>query len=161
VEVVMDAPIAIPQRKRIMLPILVVLFLISYGLLTLLVVEQGRTIDSQRGLIREIFSDSAQLNAMKKTLIQKQGEARAHKQAHGQTPSSQAQALSSQSQTNQTEANQGQPTQSQSVQTPSSQVTQQGSAKNRNAGKVRKVVPQKPPTMASDAPDSRRNVVHI
>jgi hypothetical protein len=159
VEVVMDAPIAIPQRKRIMLPILVVLFLISYGLLTLLVVEQGRTIDSQRGLIREIFSDSAQLNAMKKTLIQKQSEARAHKQAHGQAPSSQAQAPSSQS--NQTEANQDQPTQSQSVQTPSSQVAQQGSAKNHNAGKVRKAVPQKPPTMASDAPDSRRNVVHI
>jgi hypothetical protein len=154
-----------------MLPILVVLFLISYGLLTLLVVEQGRTIDSQRGLIREIFSDSAQLNAMKKTLTQKQSEARARTQAHGQAPSSQAQALSSQSQSSRSQSTQSQltqdqsaqspSTQSQSVQTPSSQVAQQGNAKNHNAGKVRKVVPQKPPTMASDAPDSRRNVVHI
>jgi hypothetical protein len=158
----MDSTIAMPQQpKRIMLPILVVLFLISYGLLTLLVMEQGRTIDSQRGLIREMFSDSAQLNAIKKTLVLKQNEARTRTQAHGQAPSSQAQALTSQSQSNQTEANQGQPTQSQSVQTPSSQVTQQGSAKNHSAGKLRKAVPQKPPTMASDAPDSRRNVVHI
>ena len=33
-----------------MLPVFVVLFLVSYGLMTLLVVEQGRTIDNQRSL---------------------------------------------------------------------------------------------------------------
>ena len=42
-----------PKPKNAMLPILVVLFLISYGLMSVLVVEQGRTIDSQRNLIRE------------------------------------------------------------------------------------------------------------
>jgi hypothetical protein len=149
----MDSTIAIPHPKRVMLPLLVVLFLISYGLLALLVVEQGRTIDSQRGLIRDIFSDSAQLNAMKKTLIQKQNEARARAQARGQAPSPQAQAPSSQ------DSAQSPSTQSQSG--PSSQVLQKDGVKNRATGKLRKEIPQKPPTAASDTPDARRNVLHI
>ena len=148
----MDSTIAIPQQpKRVMLPVLVVLFLISYGLLTLLVVEQGRTIDSQRDLIRNIFSDTAQLNAMKKTLVLKQNDARARTQVHGQAPSSQAQAPSSQVPS----------AQSQSAQTPSSQIMRENTAKSSNTGKLRKVVPQKPPSAASDTPDSRRNVLHI
>jgi len=150
----MDSTIAIPHPKRVILPLLVVLFLISYGLLALLVVEQGRTIDSQRGLVRDMFSDSAQLNAMKKTLIQKQNEAHARAQAHGQAPSSQAQAPSSQDQSAQSPS-----TQSQSG--PSSQVMQKDGAKNRTAGKLRKETPQKPPTAESDTPDARRNVLHI
>jgi hypothetical protein len=54
-----------PKPKNAMLPILVVLFLISYGLMSVLVVEQGRTIDSQRHLIRDLFNDSVQLSALK------------------------------------------------------------------------------------------------
>ena len=54
-----------PKPKISMLPILVVLFLISYGLMSVLVVEQGRTIDSQRHLIRDLFNDSVQLSALK------------------------------------------------------------------------------------------------
>ncbi|MFZ0480623.1 MAG: hypothetical protein WAL71_15900 [Terriglobales bacterium] len=48
-----------------MLPILIVLFVISYAILTLLVVEQGRVIESQRSLIREMLKDSNQLAALK------------------------------------------------------------------------------------------------
>jgi hypothetical protein len=48
-----------------MLPLLVVLFLVSYAILTLLVVEQGRTIESQRSLLREMLKDSTQLAALK------------------------------------------------------------------------------------------------
>ncbi len=48
-----------------MLPILVVLFVISYILLTMLVFEQGKTIESQRTLIREMLKDSNQLAAIK------------------------------------------------------------------------------------------------
>jgi hypothetical protein len=44
-----------------MLPILVVLFIFSYAILTALVFEQGQTIESQRGLIREMLKDSTQL----------------------------------------------------------------------------------------------------
>ena len=53
------------KRKSALLPILTVLFLISYGIMTMLIVEQGNTIDAQRLLIKQLFSDSAQLNAMK------------------------------------------------------------------------------------------------
>ncbi len=48
-----------------MLPLLIVLFLVSYAILTLLVVEQGRTIESQRSLLREMLIDSTQLSALK------------------------------------------------------------------------------------------------
>jgi hypothetical protein len=48
-----------------MLPLLIVLFLVSYAILTLLVVEQGRTIESQRSLLREMLKDSNQLAALK------------------------------------------------------------------------------------------------
>jgi hypothetical protein len=44
-----NAPTA--PKKHGWLPLLVVLFLISYGLMTMLIVEQGRTIESQRALI--------------------------------------------------------------------------------------------------------------
>jgi hypothetical protein len=48
-----------------MLPVLVVLFIFSYAILTLLVFEQGKTIESQRALIREMLSDSNQLAQLK------------------------------------------------------------------------------------------------
>jgi hypothetical protein len=56
-----------PQKtsRTTMLPLLIVLFLVSYAILTLLVVEQGRTIESQRGLLREMLKDSTQLAALK------------------------------------------------------------------------------------------------
>ena len=48
-----------------MLPFLVVLFLISYGLMALLVVEQDRTITNQRSLINQVIGDSLELTALK------------------------------------------------------------------------------------------------
>lgn len=59
-----DAPAA--QKKQGWLPLLTVLFLLSYGLMTMLIVEQGRTIESQRSLIRQLFRDSQELSAVKK-----------------------------------------------------------------------------------------------
>ena len=47
---------ATSKPGRSLLPVLTILFLVSYGLLTMLVVEQGRTIDSQRSLIQMLFS---------------------------------------------------------------------------------------------------------
>jgi hypothetical protein len=43
----------------------VVLFVASYAILTLLVVEQGRTIEAQRGLLRDMLKDSTQLAELK------------------------------------------------------------------------------------------------
>jgi hypothetical protein len=58
------------KPKHSMLPVLVVLFLISYGLLATLVVEQNRTISAQRSLLHKMFGDSMQLAAMKKAATQ-------------------------------------------------------------------------------------------
>jgi hypothetical protein len=52
-------------RPTAILPLLVILFIVSYGILTMLVFEQGQTIESQRGLIHEMLRDSSQLAALK------------------------------------------------------------------------------------------------
>lgn len=74
-----NAPAA--TKKVGWLPLLTVLFLISYGLMTMLIVEQGETIESQRVLIRELFRDSTELSALKKA-----------QQEHVQLPSAKTQA---------------------------------------------------------------------
>jgi hypothetical protein len=84
-----------PKPRHSALPILVVLFVISYSLMTLLVFEQARTIESQRGLIHSLFQDSSQLNRLKIEAIQAQQRAAAQAQAEaaqhaqGKTPSTQ------------------------------------------------------------------------
>ena len=116
-----------------MLPVLIVLFLVSYGLMALLAVEQDRTIASQRALITSLFSDSTELNSLKGKIVSKknaqaQAEARARSQA--QTPSTQS---------------------------PSTQDTPGGNTQNsRNAGKLRKPVPRRPPLGIADIVDGRR-----
>ena len=67
-------------RPAAMLPILVVLFIFSYALLTMLVFEQGQTIESQRGLIREMLKDSTQLAALKGKLAKDENQ-RSHEKA--------------------------------------------------------------------------------
>jgi len=74
-----------PKSKHSMLPVLVVLFLISYGLLALLVVEQNRTIAAQRSLIQQVLGDSLELTSLKAKILRQQ-----HPGAHPQAPSSQA-----------------------------------------------------------------------
>lgn len=58
-----------PNRTTVkpaaMLPLLIILFIVSYGILTMLVFEQGQTIESQRTLIREMLKDSTQLATLK------------------------------------------------------------------------------------------------
>jgi hypothetical protein len=90
-----------PAKKRGWLPLLTILFLISYGLMTMLIVEQGRTIDSQRALIRDLFRDSTELSAVKARLLEEHAQAQ---NPSSQTPSTQAptkQAPSSQAETQQ------------------------------------------------------------
>jgi len=68
--VIYTAQSAVPETKTrgVLLPLLVILFLVSYGILTLLVVEQGRTIEAQRSLLREMLKDSTQLASLKDKL---------------------------------------------------------------------------------------------
>jgi len=72
-----------------MLPVFVVLFLVSYGLMTLLVVEQGRTIDNQRSLIQSLFDDSSKLAQLRVKNQQAQAQAAAKAHSRAQTPSNQ------------------------------------------------------------------------
>jgi len=89
-----EPAVVVPKPKRSVLPILVVLFLLSWGLMAVLVVEQGRIIDSQRGLIQSLFSDSNELIHLKGKIFQKQraeaqAQAPAKNGSQAQTPSTQ------------------------------------------------------------------------
>ena len=87
VAVPQELPAPKPKRKYSLLPVLVVLFLVSYGLMAMLVVEQDRTIGSQRSLITSLFSDSTELTTLKGKLFQQQHP---QPQAGAQSPSTQA-----------------------------------------------------------------------
>ena len=129
-----------PKSKHSMLPLLVVLFLVSYGLLTLLVVEQGRTIDAQRYLIRQLFHDSTQLSALR-------GQAIAQERAKAEA---QAQAKKRAKAKAQAEA-----------ETPSSQAVPREEASRKPNGKLRRPLPQRPPEDASEPTDGRRALITI
>lgn len=119
---------------------LTVLFIVSYGLLTMLVVEQGRTIDSQRNLIRDLFNDSIQLTSMK-------GKANQKKQAEAQSQSPMkppAQAAPKDPQ----------------MQAPAAQPPRSG-AKNQSTSKFSKPLPQRPPKNSADEVDERRALISI
>jgi cytoskeletal protein RodZ len=71
------------SRPATLLPLLVILFLVSYGILTLLVFEQGRTIEAQRLLIRGMLQDSTQLASLKGKLARDESN-RSHDMAAAQ-----------------------------------------------------------------------------
>jgi hypothetical protein len=71
------------KPKLSLLPLLTILFLVSYGLMTLLIVEQGSTIASQRTMIRQLLGDSTELSALKGKIVRDQAAAKT------QTPSTQ------------------------------------------------------------------------
>src|ERR1700689_556202 len=55
------APTAAPKKKRSLLPLLTVVFIFSYGLMTMLIVEQGSAIQAQHNLITVLMRDSREL----------------------------------------------------------------------------------------------------
>jgi hypothetical protein len=148
---------SIAPKKHSLLPLLTVLFLFSYGLMTMLIVEQGTTIESQRGLIREMLQDSVELSAMKGKVIQDKNmsDARRRTRAHVQAPLTQA--PSTQAQVPSTHAPS---TQIPMSQAPSTQVAPNRSAQNQS-GKIQKPRFQAPPRPASDLADERRAVTTI
>ena len=123
------------------LPILTILFLISYGLMTMLIIEQGQTIESQRALIRELFRDSTELSASKMKTQQEE-----HGQVLDQNPSSQN--PSTQAPTIRTPMKQP----------PSAQAGPQPRAQNQVKAKPQFQVPSKP---AADLADHRRALITI
>src|ERR1019366_9812407 len=142
-----DAPVA--PKKHGWLPLLTVLFLISYGLMTMLIVEQGQTIESQRALIRELFRDSKELSAVKMKA----------QQEVAQSPSPKTQAPVSQIPSSQTPSTQNPSTQAPTRQAPSSQAGPQHRAPNTAATqKPQFRMPSKP---ASDLVDDCRTLITI
>lgn len=134
-EPLLSPPLEQPKKKDFsLLPVLTVLFLISYGLLVLLVVEQNNTISSQRWLIKQLFVDSTELMAMKGKAVQKHNaEAQAQAEAHPKTQS----------------------------QAPSTQVPSERAKERPTEAKPHRSSPQHPPKPAGDLQDVRRNVVTI
>ncbi len=130
-------------KKHGWLPLLTILFLLSYGLMTMLIVEQGQTIESQRALIRELFRDSTELSAVKMKALQ-DGRAQA---ATTQNPSSQTQSTQTPS------------TQAQTKQAPSSQAGPQQRAQIQAKPKSPQF--QMPSRPASDLQDNRRSLITI
>jgi hypothetical protein len=151
-----DAPKT--RRKHGWLPLLTILFLISYGLMTMLVVEQGSTIEQQRSLIRELFRDSTELAATKlktqreRALHQVPGKTPANSQNQMQAQSEQA--PSTQPPSTQAPSNRMPLTQSPANQAPSSQAAET----KRQALKPQFRMPSKP---AADLTDDRRALITI
>ena len=130
-ETVLGTPAPQP-KKRSLLPTLTFLFVISYSLFLMLVIEQGNIITSQRWLIRQLLTDSTELTTLKgKLALQHNAEA----QAQAQTSSK-----------NKTQSH-----------IPSIQVPQE----QKQSSRVLKSMPQHPPKPASDVADVRRSLVSI
>jgi len=141
-------PNAVPKKKRTLLPLLTVVFLLSYGLMTMLIVEQGSVIQSQRNLIKILMTDSTELWSMKGKAVADQQTARTKAQNQVQAP------------TVQTPSTQTPSTQVPSTQAPSTQIpTTQAAPQHRSqshAGKIAKPQAERPPVPASDLVDQRR-----
>ena len=127
------APSQTPKKKShsTLLPLLIILFVVSYSLLTLLVVEQGRTIESQRVLLREMLKDSSQLADLRSKMAREQAAQQA------QPPVEQAQ------------PEQKEPVVNKAPKSPEKEPKQQG-----KATRSLKSVPGKP---AADLEDVRRS----
>jgi hypothetical protein len=139
---------AAPKRHG-WLPLLTVLFLISYGLMTMLIVEQGQTIESQRALIRELFRDSRELSAVRMKT----------QQDHAPSPSARTQAPATEIPSSQNPSIRNPSTQAPSSQAPSSQAGPQHRTKNEAAKqKPQFRMPSKP---ASDLVDDVRTLITI
>jgi cytoskeletal protein RodZ len=144
---------SVSSKKQGWLPLLVVLFLISYGLMTMLIVEQGQTIESQRALIRELFVDSKELSAVKSQQLTHSPAAKTQGPA---SPASSSQTSSSQTPSTQ---EQHPSTQAPNAKAPSSQAGSQNHAPNATATQKPQLrMPSKP---ASDLVDDVRTLITI
>ncbi len=131
---------------------LTVLFLFSYGLMTVLIVEQGSAIQAQRNLIKILMRDSTELWAAKGKALGDQQMAQAEAKARGS--STQAQAPSVHTPSSQVPS-QAPSTQAPSTQAPSTQAAPQHRSQS-HAGKLAKPDTELPPVPASDLVDRRR-----
>jgi hypothetical protein len=153
-------PTAVPKKKRSLMPVLTILFLFSYGLMALLIVEQGAAIQQQHNLIQVLLGDSRELWALKgKVLTDKSARDQTQKNVQSQTPLTHGQVTPSPNTPS---------TQAQSNQTPSTQIPLHQAAPNQaqqraqnRAGKAAKPQTEVPPMPASDLSDRRRVLIAL
>lgn len=167
-------PCVAAKKKRTLLPLLTFVFVISYGLMTFLIVEQGAAIQAQHNLIQILLGDSLELWSMKgKALSDKyahnhsqspapnapmtQGQSSSTQTPSTQTPSTQA--PSTQTPSGRTPLTQAPSTQTPSTRTPLNKVPQRHS--QSRAGKGAKPDTQVPPMPASDLGDQRRVLITL
>jgi cytoskeletal protein RodZ len=132
-----------PKRKYSLLPLLVIVFLLSYGLMTLLIVKQSTTIESQRTAIQQLLTNSHEMSALKSKPAQKQTEA---EQVASAPTQAQAENVEKDS----------------PVPAPSTQaVPSEKSNKAHSGAKAKRPLPERPPTPASDIADERRSLMSI
>jgi hypothetical protein len=159
--------LAVAKPRHTMLPLLVVLFLISYVLLTMLVVLQDRTIDSQRSLIHSLFSDNLHLVATRVGLHRNQAAHSNQNPAQGKVPKQASSSQTPSTQIPSTQANQAPSNQVSAAQTPSTQVPviqakPDTSAKSgQKSRKAQKAAPMRPPVEVTDPSDMRRVSISI
>jgi hypothetical protein len=162
--IVSATEIPVAPKKHSRLPVLVVLFLISYGLMTMLIVEQGETILSQRALIRDLFRDSQELSAVKISTLKERPLAPSTKAQNPSTknPSTQipsTQIPSTQNPSTKNPSTQIPSTQAPRIQAPSSQAGPQHGAQNEASKHKRQFrLPSKP---AADLVDDCRTLITI
>ena len=131
---------AASPKKHGWMPLLTVLFLISYGLMTMLIMEQSQTIESQRALIHEFNRAGSELSAAKVNAEQAQAPV-------AQTPSSTR------------PSTQASVTQAPSKHAPSSQAAPKHPSQNHAASANDDF--QMPTKPASDLADNRRSLITI
>jgi len=144
------------MKKWSLLPLLTVVFVASYGLMTLLIVEQGETIQAQRDLIKILLVDSKQLWTMKGHAL---ADKLAQAQPQAQKPSAPSPSTHGQAPSVRTPLTQTPLTQTPLTQAPSTQVPPHRS--QSRAGKSAKPDIQVPPVPASDLGDQRRVVITL
>jgi hypothetical protein len=151
---------AAPKKKHSLLPVLTVLFVISYGLMTMLIVEQGSVIQSQGNVIKTLLPDSRELWGMKGRAIFDKQMAKARTQNSGQAPATKAQ-VPSRAPSAAIPSTQAPSNQVPSHQVPSTQGVQEQQHTASRAGRTAKPGTQAPPVPAADLVDHRRSLVTI
>jgi hypothetical protein len=145
--------VVVGKSKRAQIALLAFLFTIAYGLLLMMVVNQGKTIQSQRTLIHLLFKDNQHLKARTAAIQPGASSVYGHdlnKQAQAQAPSSQVPSA-----------------QIPTVQVPPLQVSpdkanpRAGTKSDRKPRKAEKELPARPPAELTDQSDLRRVTLAI
>jgi hypothetical protein len=140
--------VVVGKSKRAQIALLAVLFTIAYGLLLMMVVNQGKTIQSQRTLIHLLFKDNQHLKA--KTAAAQPGASGVY--GHDLNKQAQAQAPSSEIPSTQIPIIQVPPLQI----PPGKASSRAGTKSDRKSRKAEEKLPARPPAELTDPSDLRR-----